>query len=221
MRDRLQAIAKAARFSEDEIQSVSTPADLWGAFQRFFPSGDGVDAVFAGIPGGDEVAARLKRCFEPCAAAHAKGEPYFVPQRGQCGEDEGLALARDHIAAMRGIAALWAEEDLIKRVDRASLEIASEADIGDPLHDRSPQTQLHDMAGDYMAELADPEHPGAVLEEAFRSVSADFLVRSYLTWPFVADASSLEDPFEAYFKLWLRGVRIHFIDDHNWLVCLE
>lgn len=145
-----------------------------------------------------------------------------MPEPGQCSEAEALRLAGEHVAAMRGIAQLWAEDELVKRLDRAEPQIASAADLGaSPLHDDSPQTRMHEMAADYFAELADPEHPGVVLEEALRSISADFMVRNHLGWPFVADASSLEEPFAPYFELWLRGVRVHFVGDYDWLVCLE
>ena len=46
------------------------------------------------------------------------------------------------------------------------------------------------------------------MDEAFYSIACDYHLARYLTWPWYMNSSSIKEPFEPYFNLWLHGATL-------------
>ena len=46
------------------------------------------------------------------------------------------------------------------------------------------------------------------MDEAFYSIACDYHLARYLAWPWYINSSSIKEPFEPYFNLWLHGATL-------------
>lgn len=51
------------------------------------------------------------------------------------------------------------------------------------------------------------------LHKAFMSIANDAELAYYVMWPLFAKEAEIWEPFEPYFKLWSRGVKIRLAED--------
>jgi hypothetical protein len=194
----------------DAPSNPATEADLYGFFQSFRPDGEGLEDVFAGVVGGSGLLQRLLEVYRVTAAGWQPGDAYFVvrgPQR--LAETEIVRLAQLHRHSMAQVAELAGAGDLksllemkghvtvVPRVESTALEVGANLSI-------------YEAAVDFVANLRAEESEAFLLGEAYYAIACDYFLKYHLLWPLYRQASSLDEPFAAYFRLWKHGLRCDF-----------
>jgi hypothetical protein len=196
---RVAAEDGAARWAAD---------DVFGFFQRFRPSGSGVAEAILPLPRGEEVLARLRRLYQATADGPGRDAYFVVRSPLAASRTELEQLARAQIASWAQMARDLGDDELAKELAVKSVEFqALPTPKPEPPVD-APEAGVFDAESDWHAALS-PIYPDAgLVREAFYSVACDFRIARHLTWPWYEAASSLPEPFEPYFELWVRGAWI-------------
>lgn len=180
--------------------------ELYGYFECFRPDGKGVENVFAGIVGGDEIVARLKRVYE---CTNDRIEAYFIVRRPKPATKERiLLLTTQHLEKVRQIAidfgVLGAR--LAKRLEVLPEISINYTAIPEQIRNSdAPETSIYDITGDWFIDLKPIESDALLLEEAFYSIACDYKIAHYLMWPLYKESTTITDPFAPYFELWTHG----------------
>ena len=192
----------------ESSQEVWTEDDLFGFFQRFRPDGGGLVPLFADIPDGDAVFARLQEVYAATAAGSLRPgveDGYFiVRQPVPVSSRELLASATAMLENWRRMAADLDETELVDQLTPPpAIAIRHESPPPpDPLDTSTLDVWFYDVRSDWMRGL-DPACPHAGwMSEAFYSIACDYALAAYITWPWFRAASPLTDPFAPWFHLW-------------------
>jgi hypothetical protein len=201
---------------------VRSERDLAGLFQLFRPDGDGVDAIFEGLPGGPAILERLMRCYAGTSGSYKESDAFFIPRISSCTEEQALALVQRHMLSMKQLADAVQYAELSSILQSASPTVVA---TRDELHasegtDDSPEVWLHDLVTDYMAALKPIESDTFLLREAFYSIANDQYLQYFFLWPLYEAKASLRDPFAPYFELWVSGVSLRFPQEDALLIHL-
>jgi hypothetical protein len=195
------------------ISGASEPSDLVGLFQFFRPEGAGVEAIFDGLPFGDAVLDRLRRCYECTARGFDASQPYFIPTpEVPCADSRAQELLVSHFSEMSQLAQQKQDVELVELLSAVRPQrVESAAELTAlPVNDDSPDSWIYELVTDYIGSLPRPESPILLLRDAIYAMANDIFLRSYLLWPLYADAARRRDPFQAYFDLWSSGVSYSF-----------
>jgi hypothetical protein len=197
--------AGATDVAKFEKIAFETEDQLYGYFQCFRPYGKGVDRVFAGIVGGDEIVQRLRQVYE--CTSDSSG-PYFIVRRPAPADPERLVnLTTQHYLKIREMAGAIGHAELARELDALPrIEIKRE---GIPDRTRSdvfaPEASVYDAAGDWHSGLKPVRSDALLLHEAFYSIACDYKIAYHLMWPLYRHGTGIEEPFAAYFELWKLG----------------
>jgi hypothetical protein len=200
----------------DESPSPWEPHNAFGFFQVFRPTGAGVAAAFDGVPLGEEVASRLLDIYRATASVGQRAEgidAYFIVRQPlPATPDELHHIATSHLASLRSIAQAAVCEELVS-VLTAPLHIhvaAAHNSANDTSSDLG--SMVYDTVGDWFDSLVPSDDRVRSMREAFYSIACDYALARYLMWPWYRHATSVNEPFTAYYELWRRGGEIIFRD---------
>ncbi len=187
-----------------------TEADLYGFFQSFRPDGKGLEEVFAGVVGGNELLPRLLEVYQATAKGWDPNDAYFLVRVPQpLSETETLRFARLHRDSMAYVAGRVGAVEL-----KSSLETASRfsvvARIESTALAEGANLGVYEAAVDFMANLPAMQSDALLLGEAYYGIACDYFLKYHLLWPLYRQAPSTSEPFEAYFQLWKHGLRCDF-----------
>ena len=189
--------------------------DQWyGVFQGYRPHGDGVEALFVGVPDAAEYVERLRAV---CRAAYHDDwarDGYFVLRHPQPASDEELVtLGRELLGGLRVVAllaSLSGDRELLSYLTTVSdIAIVPLAEFD---HRSDDNMVVHQTIGDILRGLSDYGHRIVQLREGFYSVACDPWLAAYLQWPYFREWIP-PDVFRPYFELWRRGRRVAFRAD--------
>ncbi|HPF41773.1 MAG TPA: hypothetical protein P5081_17570 [Phycisphaerae bacterium] len=181
-------------------------------FQKFRPHGDGVDAVFEGLEGGDELLERLLPVYQWTAegfATESAIDAYFVvrhPPRTAHLAD----YLRRHLEKMAEITQDCGRNDLSDILRRIHTINEVEGERPPPDSDDTLDTEIYEVVGDWFLELTPMRSKALLLHEAYYTIACDYDLASYLMWPLYRDSTNIVDPFAPYFELWRHGASIQF-----------
>jgi hypothetical protein len=202
--------------------------DLFAFFDCFRPDGAGVERVFAGVAGGEEIVLRLLKVYE-CTKESFGGFGYFIVRRPTRATPEKLVdLTTQHLEKVRQIACSFRPEAIKTKQMRESLiagaaklaslletltqiEIKREAAPARTQPDyQAPETILYDVVGDWVMGLDPIPSAALLMREAFYSIACDYYIANYLMWPLYRHGTDIVEPFALYFELWTHGARAIF-----------
>lgn len=179
--------------------------ELYGYFECFRPDGKGVEKVFAGIVGGDEIVERLRKVYE--CTKDSTGA-YFIVRRPAPASPERLVdLTTQHYIKVREIARgfdharLASELEVLPEIE-IKLEAIPERTRSDV---NAPETSVYDVTGDWFIGLDPIQSDALLLHEAFYSIACDYKIAQFLMWPLYRHSTEIEEPFAPYFQLWTHG----------------
>lgn len=211
----VDAARSAGRGGVTELESAvwTNEEDLFGFFDCFRPDGKGLERVFAGVAGGEEIRKRLLRVYECTRDSAGGGWGYFVVRRPAPATPERLvSLTARHLGRVRQIAISSGEADLTNLLDELpEIEIkrGRMPDRKQPDYD-APETLIYDVVGDWFGGLEPVPSDALLLNEAMYSIACDYDLARYLAWPLYRHSTNIEEPFAPYFDLWTHGARPWF-----------
>ena len=189
-------------------QAVNEKSDLIGLFQRFRPTGQGLEPLFEAIPLGEALLARLKHCYEATAENYDENDLYFIPRPARrCEPEQAIILLNAHFESLKDLAFLMQEYDLVElftKIDPKPIE-REVVDHFMPV-DESPDVWIDDLVTDFFTTVFPVESPLTLLHDAVYSMANDKLLQSYIMWPLYAPSATIDDPFSPYFELWKHGI---------------
>lgn len=189
----------------EDREPWTKPEQLAGLFQAFRPSGNGVDAVFTGLPAGEAVLRRMKRVYRATSAAWEPQRPildaFVVERPPRMSEKSVLDLLRKHRDLAVEISRVTGDGELEATLRSAALTIARSkgpdwSELG---------AWMHEDRVEFMSSMVPLDSPVLLLKEAFYTVAYDAILMYYLMWPLFAHSSPVNEPFEPYFELWRHG----------------
>jgi hypothetical protein len=186
--------------------------DLFAFFDCFRPDGTGVEKVFAGVVGEDEILQRLLRVYEATKGTY-NAWGYFIVRRPAPATPQRLVeLTTQHLDRVRQIARKHQDAELASLLETLpQIEIKREAAPArtQPDYD-APETILYDVVGDWFGGLDPNPSEALLLGEAFYSIARDYDIARYLMWPLYRHSTDIEEPFAPCFELWTHGAQAIF-----------
>jgi hypothetical protein len=179
--------------------------ELYGYFECFRPDGKGVEKVFAGIVGGDEIVQRLRKVYE--CTKDSTGA-YFIVRRPLPATPERLVdLTTQHYTKVRQIARIFDHARLASelevlpeiKIKREAIPERTRSDVN------APEASVYGVTGDWFTDLAPIPSDALLMKEAFYSIVCDYKIARYLMWPLYRGSTEIEEPFAPYFELWTHG----------------
>jgi hypothetical protein len=188
--------------------------EIFGFFQRFRPTGDGLEDALLPLPQGRAILDRIRPVFLVTSDGWQNAESfdaYFIVRKpAPIDPATAEALVRSHLTNVAEIASSANVVELVDLLREPTLSIS---------HESPPQTQgphdtdtfIDDTLCNWEGSLS-PDPAGITgLQEAFYSIACDYNVARHLMWPWFAKSTDLQEPFLPYFNLWLHGVTYRFV----------
>lgn len=72
----------------------------------------------------------------------------------------------------------------------------------------SLDTFIYDVQTDWHARLVPSCKHAGWMREGFYTIGCDYYLARYVTWPWYREATSIQEAYEPYFNLWLRGAEL-------------
>jgi hypothetical protein len=197
--------AAGADVAELEEMVFEDEYALSGYFGYFRPEGKGVERVFAGIVGGEEIVQRLRRIYD---CTRDESGLYFVVRQPVPATAERLVeLTRQHLLKVKQIARAFGHDGLTSqlkvlpeiKIKRQAIPDETRCNPG------APESDVYHVTGDWFGNLEPAPSDALWLHEAFYSIAADYKIAHYLLWPLHRQSTDIEDPFAPYFELRTHG----------------
>jgi hypothetical protein len=210
----VDAVRASGRDGADQLESTAWKGeyDLFAFFDCFRPDGNGLEKVFEGIIGGDDILKRLLGVFQ-CTRESFGRYMYFMVCKPVPATSELLVeLATRHLIKIRQVAKEFGEDRLVRMLETIpAIKIEHEEPSVKTLQDTStPETIAYELRCDWFLDLKPVESDALLLHEAFYSIACDYYIANYLQWPLYRQSTGIEEPYEPYFKLWSHGARPFF-----------
>ncbi|MBN3527073.1 hypothetical protein [Paenibacillus apiarius] len=196
---------------DEEVESneeVIEEDALYGYFQMYMPSGEGVEATFEPLKDGDAYLQRVKRIYEMLDPEDFGGETvpgYFngkadeVPQDVLKGHGEqlikGLKELLDEFAEWDGATEAAA---YLSGIEEVQLLPHGKIDTIRQSYDPDVYEALFEV----VSEHKDYDEPIEMLDEAYYSIACDYWISYYLQWHRYGFKG---DPLAPYFELYRLG----------------
>ncbi len=184
---------------------------FYGYFGCFRPEGKGVESVFAGVVGGDEVVQRLRKVYAATNESYGSAMYFVVRKPFPATHQEVEDLTRKHLERVRLIAEAFGNSELVKlSASDPVIEIKCEHRPNGPRDYNSPETLVYDVVCDWFGGIHAVESEILLLREAFYSMACDYYIADYVMWPLYRHGTEVDEAFEPYFELWRRGAQPFF-----------
>ncbi|MHA7965429.1 hypothetical protein ACX93W_14945 [Paenibacillus sp. CAU 1782] len=212
------------RDEDEEIEADH----LYGFFQWFMPTGEGVERVFAPLPDGDRFLNKIRPIYDMLNPEDFAGESvpgYFIGGNEDVSEQTLLSLGQELIEGLKGLFTLVPEDDEAADIAEEALqELASLKEIvvlppGDisKLEQRLIQgadeeegEAVYEALAELVSSRSDYDGNIELLNEAYYSIACDYWVAYYLQWPRYQGLQEAENCLRPYFDLYRYGYRIHW-----------
>ena len=205
------SVPDAARAEEPDLAAYldakvwKDEDDLYCYFGLFQPDGKGVERVFAGVVGGDEILHRLLAVYE--------FSENFVVRRPLPATPEKLVdLTTQHLDNVRQIAAGCRdagdqEAELLRLLSPAPrIEIIrAQPPARSPTDFDFPESDVYEVTGQWFRDLVPIQSDALLLREAFYSIACDYKIAHHLLWPLYRHSTQIDEPFAPYVELWTHG----------------
>ncbi|EPY03831.1 hypothetical protein PAALTS15_28856 [Paenibacillus alvei TS-15] len=208
---------------DEEVESddaVIEDNELYGYFQMYMPSGEGVEATFAPLQDGDAYLQRIVRMYDVLDPADFDGDTvpgYFnskvsdVPEEVLRGHGEQL---------IKGLKELLQEFEQIEGAADAAAYLSRIKEIQILPHGKidkirqSHDPDVYDAMFEVVSAHKDYDAPIEILDEAYYSIACDYWISNYLQWHRYGLKG---DPFVPYFELYRLGYSAIF-SEHKLLI---
>jgi hypothetical protein len=205
---------RCKELSGDASRRRWTAHDLAGFFQYFRPDGKALEGLFHDIPAGVDVYKRLQKIYRATAAA-SQGpqgiDAYFTirnPEPAPIGDLARYATAQ--LTNWRQMAAQINQQelvDLLTPIPEIKI-VAGSPPVLDPSDTESLDVFIYDVQTNWHITLEPLCSHSVWMREAFYTMACDSYLARYVTWPWYQSSSSIKDPFQRYFHLWLHGAEL-------------
>jgi len=201
---------------------------LYGFFQWFMPSGEGIDRVFEPIPGGERFLDRIRPIYEMLNPGDFTGEyvpGYFNGGHEVAPEETLRKLGQELIAGLKTLFSIVPEDDESADIAQEALQdlasvkevvVLSQGELG-KLEQRAIQgtdeedsEAVYEALGDLISSRSDYDEAIEILSEAYYSIACDYWVAYYLQWPRYEGLQEAEHCLYPYFELYRYGYNLHW-----------
>ena len=187
---------------------MSEEVDLFGLFQQFRPSGDGIERLFADVPDGSQYVSRLREVFRSTNDPAGANDLYFVVRSPCPSTDEELGeIGSAFLRELLALAEIIQNEELrryLLRIER--VEVVSKSHLN---WNNDDNLLVMEVIHDWLGTIGEYEDRIMRMHEAYYSIACDFFLMYYLQWPYFANRCS-RDIFRSYFELWQRDADASF-----------
>lgn len=191
-----------------------TRENMAGFFQNFRPDEQQLGPLFEDLPAGAEVFKRLQQVYRAtaCTFTGRQGaDLYFIVRRPEpTTNDQLMRFATAQLSNWRNMAAAINEHELVDLLTPIPLITIRDGSPTAPNpHDtESLDAYIYDVQTDWHAQLAPLCPHASWMRDAFYYLACDYYLARFITWPWYMHSSSLNDPYEPYFYLWLHGAEL-------------
>nr|WP_154982858.1 hypothetical protein [Paenibacillus xylanexedens] len=201
---------------------------LYGFFQWFMPSGEGVERVFEPISGGQRFLDRIRPIYEMLNPGDFTGEyvpGYFNGGHEVAPEETLRKLGQELIAGLKTLFSIVPEDDESADIAQEALQdlasvkevvVLSQGELG-KLEQRAIQgtdeedsEAVYEALGDLLSSRSDYDEAIEILSEAYYSIACDYWVAYYLQWPRYEGLQEVENCLYPYFELYRYGYNLHW-----------
>jgi len=200
----------------DADQEIEEDA-LYGYFQAYMPSGEGVEQTFEPLERADVYLNRIKRIYEMLDPRDFEGDEvpgYFIGKQGDVLEEvlisKGEQLIQRLLQLFNGQPNSEDAAEAAAYLDRMTeIMVLKEGEIRAYQYERDDV--FYDAFFNIIDEHTDRNEPLHILAEAYYSIACDYWVSYYLQWPRFKGLEQY-DPLASYFELYRLGYSITFSD---------
>jgi hypothetical protein len=200
-RCRKYAGAKKKRWSESDV------ADF---FQRFRPSGEGLEEIYAGVEHGEEIARRIAAAMK--IDGTTKGTTLTPNKLTAVTGHQATAIVEQFCANVQSLTTELNDPELAERftVNRFVLRAGERDDY--KINDATNEAieMLRDALFNVFYEAA---APASVLSNAVHSLVGQRMLPYYMEWPICAARFKINDPLAPVFAMWRSNMAWRFSDD--------
>lgn len=208
----------AARSRSEDVSDLNwewknEEDDLFYYFNFFRPDGAGVDKVFAGVVGGEEIVERLRLVYQ--STKENQGLYFIVRRPLRATRKRLIELTTQHYENVAQIAREHGQcEELVTLFDKfPQIDITTEPEPDRRQPDPNcPEDLVYGVVGDWFSTLQPIQSDALSMEEAFYSIACDYNLAGYLMWPLYRNSTKIEEPFAPYFELWRHGAHAIFTE---------
>lgn len=188
---------------------------LAGFFQNFRPDGRALEPFFHEIPGGTKVYDRLRDVYDATANGYQDGsrtDAYFIVRKPATADHDTLIQsATRQLDNWRRMAEQDGETELVDMLTplpEVRISTSEPPEI-DPNCCDSMDVYIYDVQTDWWHSNLSSICPHARwMREAFYYLNCDYYLARYVAWPWYRESSSIEEPYEPYFTMWLHGAEL-------------
>ncbi|CAI6082685.1 hypothetical protein PAECIP112173_03654 [Paenibacillus sp. JJ-100] len=214
-------------FMPEEGEQVEAD-HLYGFFQWFMPTGEGVERVFEPIPEGQRFLNRIRPIYAMLNPEDFTGESvpgYFNGGREQASNAELHRLGEELIRGLKRLFSIVAEDDEVADMAKEALQelesmkeviVLPPGEIG-KLEQRAVQgtnedasDMVYEALGELLSSRTDYDEAIEILNEAYYSIACDYWVAYYLQWPRYQGLQEAENCLYPYFELYRYGYNLHW-----------
>jgi len=200
----------------DADQEIEEDA-LYGYFQAYMPSGEGVEQTFEPLEHADVYLNRIKRIYEMLDPRDFEGDEipgYFIGKQEEGPEEilitNGKQLVLRLHQLFKGQPNSEDAAEAAAYLDRMTeIVVLKAGEIR--AHQYERDDEFYDAFFNLIDEHTDATEPLHILGEAYYSIACDYWVSYYLQWPRYKGLEQY-DPLAPYFELYRLGYSLTFSD---------
>lgn len=205
------------------IQDVQPeePRSLVGMFQKLRPDPAVLEPIFDQVVNGDEVYERLVKVYEICGHPRRPDgmkDAFFIVRDPDAVAPEVVQSLGQEFFKGLGLLAFELNHDELATCLQPIPEIRL-VEGAVPKHPKSEEEKSNLLkqvtkAGPAVTdELRGKMEIANFLSRATYFIACDAFLRDFILWPWMAEHSNVEDPFESYFQFWKHGVKFRIFGE--------
>jgi hypothetical protein len=221
-----EILARWQQLAGDDSPEPWTEDDLGMFFQNFRPHGEGVEAAFERVIGGEVILPRLKEVYQVTAEGAFREDTYdgyfIVRQPAPLKEGKARELCAEYLGKVAEIAKELSSGKPDSPYSELAVQIANlrpievvEGERPWPPDDEAPEGVIYELRSDFIFRLKDEgvvESHALLMTEAFYTIACEYELAYHLLWPLFEQASPVSEPFRAHFELWKHGADYRFAE---------
>ena len=189
-------------------------------FHCFRPTGEALEMYFDKHLYGKEIFKRLKKIFD-ATATNEPGTAYFIVDNAKIlTETEIIALAENYIKSIRDMLQVMDEQNILspEKIDVNIIEGCA------PWDDRTKdfitndngvtENNIYNIKGEYFDNFeTSSEFMQLHFCDCIYYMACCYDLVYYVLWPLFAEQSTIDNPYDAGFELWLCDLQAVFADN--------
>jgi hypothetical protein len=184
---------------------------LSGVFNRYRPTGEGLERILGkeGVEG--KVRARIKRVIEVTASSLKPDDWYFVLRYPQpIDRDDAVKLVESYLRDLAQLAEFAGADEARDAISSLAVVQSSNTSF---TRDESVPTLIYECLTDFLAGFQPDQNELFALKEALYSMANDYFLMAYMVWPAVQESTGLPTLLDSYFEVWSHGISLDFSTD--------